>query len=68
VERACHGVGRNGRATVFPQVIGLASSWNRALLEQVAGITSDEARAKHHAALAAGRHGQYQGSRFGRRM
>ena len=61
---ACHGVGRNGRATVFPQVIGLASSWNRALLEQVAGITSDEARAKHHAALAAGRRGQYQGLTF----
>lgn len=61
---ACHGVGRNGRATVFPQVIGLAASWNRALLEEVASTTSDEARAKHHAALAAGRHGQYQGLTF----
>ena len=61
---ACHGVGRNGRATVFPQVIGLGATWNRELVEQVATAMSDEARAKHHAAVAAGRHGQYQGLTF----
>jgi len=61
---ACHGVGRNGRATIFPQVIGLAATWDRALVRQVAGIIADEARAKHHAALAAGRRGQYQGLTF----
>ncbi len=61
---ACHGVGRNGRATVFPQVIGLGATWNRALVQRVASSISDEARAKHHAALAAGRHGQYQGLTF----
>ena len=61
---ACHGVGRNGRATVFPQVIGLAATWNRALVQRVADTIADEARAKHHAALAAGRHGQYQGLTF----
>ncbi|PTX91574.1 glycoside hydrolase family 3 N-terminal domain-containing protein [Opitutus sp. ER46] len=61
---ACHGVGRNGRATVFPQVIGLGATWNRDLVEQVATAISDEARAKHHAALAANRHGQYQGLTF----
>jgi beta-glucosidase len=61
---ACHGIGRNGRATVFPQVIGLAATWNRALLERVAGVISDEARAKHHAAVAAGHRGQYQGLTF----
>lgn len=61
---ACHGVARNGRATVFPQVIGLAATWNRTLVEQVAQAISDEARAKHHAAIAAGRHGQYQGLTF----
>src|SRR5882762_5554376 len=33
---ACHGVGRNGRATVFPQVIGLGATWNRALVRRVA--------------------------------
>src|SRR5882672_5914652 len=61
---ACHGVGRNGRATVFPQVIGLAATWNRALIQRVAGIISDEARAKHHAAVSAGHRGQYQGLTF----
>ncbi len=60
----CHGVGRNGRATVFPQVIGLGATWNRELVEQVATVVSDEARAKHHAAAAAGRRGQYQGLTF----
>ncbi|MEO7413302.1 MAG: glycoside hydrolase family 3 N-terminal domain-containing protein [Opitutaceae bacterium] len=61
---ACHGVGRNGRATVFPQVIGLAATWNRELILQVASAISDEARAKHHAALRAGRHGRNQGLTF----
>lgn len=61
---ACHGVGRNGRATVFPQVIGMAASWNRDLLTQVATATSTEARAKHHAAAAIGRRGIYQGLTF----
>jgi beta-glucosidase len=61
---ACHGVGRNGRATIFPQVIGLAATWNRDLVQRVAGVIADEARAKHHAALAAGRRGQYQGLTF----
>jgi beta-glucosidase len=61
---ACHGVGRNGRATVFPQVIGLAATWNRALIHRVATAISDEARAKHHAAANAGRRGQYQGLTF----
>jgi beta-glucosidase len=61
---ACHGIGRNGRATVFPQVIGLGATWNRDLVRRVAGVIADEARAKHHAALAAGRRGQYQGLTF----
>src|SRR6202789_4117922 len=61
---ACHGVGRNGRATVFPQVIGLGATWNRALVQRVAEIISDEARAKHHAAVAAGHRGPYQGLTF----
>jgi beta-glucosidase len=61
---ACHGVGRNGRATIFPQVIGLGATWNRDLVRRVASAISDEARAKHHAAIGAGRHGQYQGLTF----
>lgn len=61
---ACHGVGRNGRATIFPQVIALAATWNRELVGQIAGAIADEARAKHHAAVAAGHRGQYQGLTF----
>jgi beta-glucosidase len=43
---ALHGVGRNGRATVFPQIIGLAASWDPALVKRVATAISDEARRK----------------------
>ena len=46
-----HGVGRAGIATVFPQAIGLAAMWNTDLMHRVATAISDEARAKHHAAL-----------------
>ncbi len=46
-----HGVARNGRATVFPQVIGLAATWNPELIQQIGAAISDEARAKYHAAL-----------------
>jgi beta-glucosidase len=43
-----HGVARAGVATVFPQAIGLAATWDIALMGQVATAISDEARAKHH--------------------
>src|SRR5215831_5313489 len=59
---ALHGVARNGRATVFPQAIGLAATWNPALVEHIAAAIGDEARAKYHEALR--RHGStggYQG-------
>lgn len=45
---ALHGVVRPGAFTVFPQAIGMAASWNPALLERVATAISDEARAKHN--------------------
>ncbi len=56
-----HGVGRAGIATVFPQAIGLAATWNTDLMGRVAKATSDEARAKHHEALREGDHGRYRG-------
>ena len=46
-----HGVGRAGIATVFPQAIGMAASWNVDLMHRTAVAISDEARAKHHDAL-----------------
>lgn len=45
---ALHGVARAGKATVFPQAIGLAATFNKPLLHEVATVISDEARAKHH--------------------
>jgi len=41
-----HGVARNGRATVFPQAIGMSATWNAALVKEVACAIGDEARAK----------------------
>ena len=61
---ACHGIGRAGRATVFPQVIGWAATWNRNLVREASGMISDEARAKHNAFVASGRRGQYTGLTF----
>src|SRR5512137_171510 len=48
---ALHGVARNGRATVFPQAIGMAATWDRELIQRVASAIGDEARAKYHEAL-----------------
>ncbi len=59
-----HGVGRAGIATVFPQAIGLAATWNTALIHEVAVAISDEARAKHHEALRQGIREIYTGLTF----
>jgi len=62
---ALHGVARNGRATVFPQAIGMAATWNRDLIQRVASAIGDEARAKYHEALRRnGYTDQYQGLTF----
>ncbi|MBB3475403.1 glycoside hydrolase family 3 protein [Sphingomonas sp. BK345] len=44
-----HGLARNGVATVFPQAIGLAASWDVDLLRRVGDVVSTEARAKYNA-------------------
>lgn len=56
-----HGVARAGLATVFPQAIGLAASWDEAMMFEVADAISDEARAKHHAFVARDKRFLYQG-------
>ena len=61
---ALHGVGRAGLATVFPQAIGLASTWNRDLMLRVATAISNEARAKHHDAVRNGIFDEYFGLTF----
>jgi beta-glucosidase len=59
-----HGVARAGLATVFPQAIGLAATWDTDLMFMVATAISDEARAKHHEFVRRGKHGIYQGLTF----
>ena len=59
-----HGVARAGRATVFPETIGIAATWDDALVLRVATAISDEARAKHHEFVRRGKHDIYQGLTF----
>jgi len=60
-----HGVARNGRATVFPQAIGMAATWDKDLVKRVASAISEEGRAKYHEALRKnGKNLIYQGITF----
>ena len=59
-----HGVARAGYATVFPQAIGLAATWNTDLMFQVADVISTEARAKHHEFDRKGDRARYKGLTF----
>lgn len=59
-----HGVARAGVATVFPQAIGLAATWDAPLIHQMAGVTSTEARAKYNEAMRNNNHQRYYGLTF----
>ncbi len=56
-----HGVARAGEATIFPQAIGMAASFNEQLMQQVGNVISTEARAKHNLASHKGNRGMYVG-------
>ena len=56
-----HGVARAGTATVFPQAIAMAASWNRALLFRMGEAVALEARAKYNASRAHGDRDIYKG-------
>mgnify|MGYP002514757603 CR=1 FL=1 len=58
---ALHGIARAGLATVFPQTIGMASSFDDQLIEEVFTATSDEARAKYVDFIKKGSRKRYQG-------
>ena len=58
---ALHGVARSGLATVFPQPIGMAASFDSDLLFDVFDAVSDEARAKNSYYASIGEHNRYQG-------
>lgn len=59
-----HGVARAGIATIFPQAIGMAATFNDDLLKEVSTVISTEARAKYNLAIQKDRHLQYMGLTF----
>ncbi len=59
-----HGVARAGRATVFPQAIGMAATFNEDLIFDVSSAISDEARAMYQAAIDKDRRLRYGGLTF----
>ena len=59
-----HGVARAGEATIFPQAIGLAATFNDSLVNAVSNVISTEARAKFNLSSAKGQHLQYMGLTF----
>ena len=61
---ALHGVARAGTATVFPQAIGMAASFDTDLMTRVATAIGDEGRAKHHEFVRRGERGIYRGLTF----
>lgn len=58
---ALHGSARNGLATVFPQAIGMAASWDNVLLQDVFDVASTEQRIKYNMATAGNGVKQYNG-------
>lgn len=59
-----HGVARAGIATVFPQAIGLAATFDEELVEEVGDAISTEARAKYNMQQKYGDKGIYKGLTF----
>ena len=65
IGRGLHSVGYNGCTAVFPQAIGVAATWDKDLIHQIATAISDEDRTKYHEALRRkGYTDQYQGPIF----
>ncbi|MGC2162570.1 MAG: glycoside hydrolase family 3 N-terminal domain-containing protein, partial [Silvibacterium sp.] len=56
-----HGIARSGYATVFPQAIGNAATWDAPLVGQMATVISTEARAKYNQAIRDHLHSIYFG-------
>ena len=61
---ALHGVARAGQATVFPQAIGLAATFDDLAVYEMFDMVSDEARAKHHDAVKNNDYSRYKGLTF----
>jgi beta-glucosidase len=56
-----HGIARSGFATVFPQAIGNAATWDAPLVSRISTVVSTEARAKYNDAISHGNRDRYFG-------
>ena len=56
-----HGIARSGYATLFPQAIGNAATWDAPLVHSIGSVVSTEARAKYNDAIRHGNHDRYYG-------
>ena len=56
-----HGVARSGYATLFPQAIGMAATWDDHLLGEISTVISTEGRAKYNEAVRHNIHSIYYG-------
>src|SRR5579859_4070823 len=61
---ALHGVARAGYATVFPQAIGMAATWDRSIVHSMGDVISDEARSKYNQAQREDNHRIFYGLTF----
>ncbi len=61
---ALHGVARAGMATMFPQAIGMAATFDTGLVEELGDVTATEGRAKYNAASRHGDRDIYKGLTF----
>lgn len=61
---ALHGTARSGMATVFPQAIGLAATFDSELVGKAAEVAAEEGRAKYNVCQKYGDHGIYKGLTF----
>ena len=61
---ALHGVARAGYATVFPQAIGMAATWDPSIVHSMGNVISTEARAKYNEAQRQGNHRIFFGLTF----
>ncbi len=61
---AGHGVARSGNATIFPQNIGLAATFDEELINRMTSAIADEARMLYNAAREYGNEGKYTGLSF----
>jgi len=61
---ALHGVANSGYATVFPQAIGMAATWDTPMVREMGDIISTEGRAKYYQAQSEGNHRIFYGLTF----